>query len=329
LTRIESARLGELLGRATGVRILVVGDLIVDRYVSGRVDRVSPEAPVPVVLVEEERAAIGGAGNVATNVAALGAACSVVGCVGDDLDGSGLIEALETQGVDSSGVCCDPSRPTTVKTRVHARHHQIVRFDREVERDVDSGTAAELVSSLHALVPDCHAVVVQDYNKGVLTPPVIDAVTSAAGKAGVPIVVDPKRRGFFGYAGATVFKPNERELEDALGDFVHPEDEAWMEATRRRLACRHLLVTLGDRGMALQTEEGRLVRLPTAAQSVYDVSGAGDTVVAALAVMLAAGADVSEAAFVANHAAAVEVGRAGVQTVTPDEIAAHISAWPD
>jgi D-beta-D-heptose 7-phosphate kinase/D-beta-D-heptose 1-phosphate adenosyltransferase len=172
-------------------------------------------------------------------------------------------------------------------------------------------------------------VVLQDYNKGVLTREVVTAVRDAAGEAGVPIVVDPKRRGFFDYGGVTVFKPNKRELEDALGDFVHPDDPEWMESTRVRLGCAHLLVTLGDQGMALQTEEGRLVRLPAAAQAVFDVSGAGDTVSAAVAVALAAGADVTEAAILANHAAAVEVGRPGVQTVTPREIRAHVSAWPD
>ena len=311
------------------MRVLVVGDLMLDRYVSGRVERVSPEAPVPVLLVDEERATIGGAGNVAANVSALGAACDVVGCIGDDAEGELLTGELAARGVGASGVVRTPSRPTTVKTRVQAGHHQIVRIDREVGHDVEDDVAAALVGSIRELALRSDAIVVQDYNKGVLTGVVVQAVRDLGERSGLPVVVDPKRRGFFEYAGATVFKPNERELEDALGDFVHPDDEAWMEATRRRLACRHLLVTLGDRGMALQTDEGRLVLLPTAAQGIFDVSGAGDTVSAAVAVAMAAGASVTEAAVLANHAAAVEVGRPGVQTVTPDEIEAHLLAWPD
>jgi D-beta-D-heptose 7-phosphate kinase/D-beta-D-heptose 1-phosphate adenosyltransferase len=163
----------------------------------------------------------------------------------------------------------------------------------------------------------------------VLTGTVLHTLRDVADGSTLPIVVDPKRRGFFEYAGVTVFKPNRRELQEALGDFVYPDDEEWMEATRRGLRCRHLLVTLGDRGMALQTDDGRLLRLPAAAQGVYDVSGAGDTVSAAVAVALAAGATVPEAAVLANHAAAVEVGRPGVETVTPDEVRAHLMAWPD
>jgi D-beta-D-heptose 7-phosphate kinase/D-beta-D-heptose 1-phosphate adenosyltransferase len=319
LSHLDAARVEELLERAATRRVLVVGDLMLDRYVSGRVDRVSPEAPVPVVLVEEERAAIGGAGNVAANVTALGATCEVVGCVGDDAEGERLLAELEARRVGSSGVVTTAERPTTVKTRVHAKHQQIVRFDREVAHDVEADIAAVLIGSISDLAAESDALVVQDYNKGVLTREVVEAVRATAERSGIPVIVDPKRRGFFEYAGATVFKPNERELDD----------EAWMEATRRRLACSHLLVTLGDRGMALQTDAGHLVRLATAAQGVYDVSGAGDTVSATLAVAMAAGATVTEAAVLANHAAAVEVGRPGVQTVAPDEITAHLQAWPD
>jgi len=326
LTSVRQARIDELLERASSVRVLVVGDLMLDRYVSGVVDRVSPEAPVPVVLVEEERSTIGGAGNVAANVTALGAGCAVVGCVGTDPEGSLLLAALEAAGVEAGGVVRAPSRPTTVKTRVGSRRQQIVRFDREVERDVDGEVADLLVRHVGELLPAVGAVVLQDYNKGVLSRPVAEAILEACASAGIPVVVDPKRRGFFEYGGATVFKPNRRELEDSLGERADFDDEAWMEATRVTLGCAHLLLTLGERGMALQSEEGRLVRLPAAAREVYDVSGAGDTVSAVVAVALAAGATVVEAAVVANHAAAVEVGKPGVQTVSPGEIRAHARA---
>jgi len=310
------------------VRVLVVGDLMLDRYVSGRVERVSPEAPVPVLLVEDERSAIGGAGNVAANVTALGAGCAAVGCVGDDAAGDELLAGLAASGVDASAAVRVPGRPTTVKTRVHAGHHQIVRFDREVEEDLEGGLADRLAEAVRDLVAGSDAVVVQDYNKGVMTGRVIEALLSTADTFERPVVVDPKRRGFFDYGGATVLKPNRRELQDALGHFVRPDDEEWMEATRQRLSCTHLLLTLGEQGMALQTG-GRLIRLPAAARGVYDVSGAGDTVSAAVAVALAVGASMEEAARLANHAAAVEVGKPGVQTVSPADIAAHARAFPD
>jgi rfaE bifunctional protein kinase chain/domain len=329
LSRLDPARVDELLERAASIRVLVVGDLMLDRYVSGRVERISPEAPVPVVHVEEERYAVGGAGNVAANVTALGATCSVVGCTGDDPEGDRLHSALEAHGVASSGIVRTPTRPTTVKTRVQAQRQQIVRFDREVDHEAEGDLSAALAEAVRRMAAESDALVVQDYNKGVLAREVIEAVRTVAEHLGLPVIVDPKRRAFFDYPGATVFKPNRRELEDALGDFVHPDDEEWMEATRVRLGCQHLLVTLGDQGMALQTAEGQLVRLATAAQGVYDVSGAGDTVVATVVVALAAGATVAEAAVLANHAAAVEVGRPGVHTVTPDEIRAHIQTCPD
>jgi D-beta-D-heptose 7-phosphate kinase/D-beta-D-heptose 1-phosphate adenosyltransferase len=165
--------------------------------------------------------------------------------------------------------------------------------------------------------------VIQDYDKGVTVAPVIDAVREAAVSRGIPWVVDPKRRSFFAYGGATVLKPNARELGEALGETVRDDDARWMEATRARLQCEHLLVTLGERGMALQSRGGSLARLAATAREVYDVSGAGDTVTAVLALALAAGASACEAAALANHAAAVEVGKSGVQTVSADEIRAH------
>lgn len=324
MSSLDPARAAELLDRARTVRILVVGDLMLDRYVSGRVERVSPEAPVPVVVVEEERSQLGGAANVAANVVALGAACGVVGCLGDDPEGDHLLRAMETAGIDGSGVVRTPSRPTTVKTRVHAKPQQIVRFDREVVEDVDARSVSAVAESIRLRSEVADALVVQDYDKGVLTADVIRCSLDAADRSGIPLVVDPKRRSFFDYPGATVFKPNRRELEDALGEAVQPEEAEWMEAVRKRLGCRHLLVTLGDRGMALRTESGESTLLAAAASEVYDVSGAGDTVSAALAVALAAGATPSEAAALANHAAAAEVRRPGVRTVTPEEITAHV-----
>lgn len=307
----------EAMGR---VRALVVGDLMLDEYVRGSVDRISPEAPVPVVRVEEESWAVGGAANVAANVAALGAVCDVVGVVGDDAGGARLTEALQALGARVEGVVATDRRPTTVKTRVLARSQQVVRFDRETAADVDAELADALVAAIRRDAPACQVLIMEDYNKGVLTPPVIAAVLEVGRTLGIPTVVDPKRLRFFDYRGVTVFKPNAKELADALGEHLAPDDAGWMAETRRRLGCDTLLLTLGERGVALATAGGRFLRIPAVARSVYDVSGAGDTVVAVAAVALAAGADEVEAAILANHAAAIEVQKAGVATVSPREI---------
>ncbi len=324
MDELSVERASEILDGVGRIRVLVVGDLMIDRYVSGAVDRISPEAPVPVVLVEEERFAIGGAGNVAANVTALGAECVVVGCVGDDEAAGTMRKTLEERGVSVDGLVVAGRRPTTVKTRVTSRRQQIVRFDHEDESDVPAEVAAELAERIGTLAAGCDVLVMEDYNKGVLVGPVIEAVLRSDGDGDKPTVVDPKRRNFFAYGGVTVFKPNAKELADALGTFIHPDDPEWMEATRRKLGCRHLLLTLGDRGIALQNEEGEHVRIPTAARSVYDVSGAGDTVTAVMATSLAAGGTAAEAAIIANHAAAVEVSKSGVATVSPDEILEHV-----
>lgn len=297
---------------------------MLDIYLRGSVSRISPEAPVPVVKVEDEWRALGGAANVAANVVALGASCSVLGIVGVDGHAMELRGALEASGIDASQVVPVEGRPTTVKTRIMARQQQVVRYDREDEEEPDGPIADLLVERVRALASDADVLVLEDYNKGVLLPTVIRAALDAAVAAGIPTVVDPKSRGFFDYGGATLFKPNLAELGTALRDRVRPEDPAWMDATRRRLGCEHLLLTLGEHGMALCTGEGDYLHVPAVARSVYDVSGAGDTVTAVMAVALAAGATPAEAAMLANHAAGIEVGRAGVTTVAPAELQAVV-----
>jgi rfaE bifunctional protein kinase chain/domain len=313
-------RTRELLNQAPGVRILVVGDLMLDRYITGSVERISPEAPVPVVKVEGESLALGGAGNVAANIMALGASCEVVGVVGDDSEGELLREHLQKMGVGVTGVVSIPGRPTTVKTRIMARHQHVTRVDREDPSDISPQWSDTIQKSIRDLLPGSQGLALEDYNKGVLVPSVISCALYGVRETGAPSVVDPKRLRFFDYDGATVFKPNSRELEDALGDHLQADDPVWMESVRERLDVQNLLLTLGERGMALQCREGGYLRVPTVARDVYDVSGAGDTVTAVMAVTLAVGGTPLEAAVIANHAAAVEVGKAGVATVSPDEI---------
>jgi D-beta-D-heptose 7-phosphate kinase/D-beta-D-heptose 1-phosphate adenosyltransferase len=320
LNRLSVSRAEDLLSRIRNIKVLVVGDLMLDRYLEGSVDRISPEAPVPVVRVESETWALGGAGNVAANVVALGARCDVVGCVGRDPEGEVLKNRLRELGVGVNGLVELPTRPTTVKTRIMARHQHVTRIDREVSADISETEAARLMEALSEMAPEAGALALEDYNKGVLIPSLIHKSLSASHDRGIPAVVDPKRLRFFEFQGATVFKPNARELEDALGERLQPEDAEWMEAARARLGCETLLLTLGEDGMAVQSREEGLLRVPTAARDVYDVSGAGDTVTAVMATALAAEASPLEAAVLANHAAAVEVGKAGVATVSPEEI---------
>lgn len=308
--------------RSGDVRVLVVGDVMLDVYLDGSASRISPEAPVPVVLVEGERRALGGAANVAANVRALGAACALVGCVGADPAGDAVAEELGHAGIDAAGVVRDAGRPTSVKNRIMVRGQQVARYDRETDRALAGDAERALIDGLASLGEPIHAVAIEDYDKGVLTDATIAATLAFASERGIPSVVDPKARNFFSYGGATVFKPNRVELAAALREPVWAEDPAWLEAVRRRLDCRCLLVTLGDAGMAIATGEGGAPhRIPTVARSVYDVSGAGDTVVAVLATALGAGFGVEDAAALANQAAAVQVGKAGVATVSIAEIA--------
>ena len=320
MERLTPDRLEQILERARDVRVLVVGDVMLDTYLWGQASRISPEAPVPVVRVVEDSRALGGAANVATNVVALGAGCSVTGVVGNDNAGRELVEELESLGIDATGLAVLADRPTTVKTRVMVRHQQVARYDRESDGDLGDADAQHLAQAIRQGIDAVDAVVLEDYNKGVLTPAIIRAAIDAANAAGKPVIVDPKFRRFFDYHGATVFKPNLVELGAAVRETPHPESSDWLHRTRKELKCEHLLVTLGEEGMALATGDNGFLRVPTVAKSVYDVSGAGDTVTACLAVALSTGATVEEAAVLANHAAGIEVSKAGVATVSPDEL---------
>jgi D-beta-D-heptose 7-phosphate kinase/D-beta-D-heptose 1-phosphate adenosyltransferase len=292
---------------------------MLDVYLRGDVDRISPEAPVPVVRVRDRKLALGGAANVAQNVAALGAGCDLVAVIGDDAPGATLRAHLDAGGMESRALVT-VARPTTTKTRVMARSQQLVRFDEEDDADLSADDVQRVLAAIERVLPDATALVFEDYNKGVLVPEVIEGAIALARARALPIVVDPKFRNFFAYRGATVFKPNRRELESALGAAVDLDHPAALPETFTRLGVDHLLLTLGERGMALVSADGVVHRVPTTAREVYDVVGAGDTVTAYLATMLAAGASTLEAAIVANYAAGVEVGKLGAATVSPAEV---------
>jgi rfaE bifunctional protein kinase chain/domain len=315
-------RLLALIERMRSSRVVVVGDIMIDRYLYGDTERLSPEAPVPVVTVRERTARLGGAANVAANVASMGASCLLVGTVGDDGDGATIRQELVVSRLDGRHVVTVAGRPTTSKTRIIARSQQIVRIDDEVDALLDGADLERLIGSARDALADADALLLEDYNKGALAPALIADVLALARRRGIPVVVDPKYRQFFAYAGATVFKPNRRELESALGAAVDLQNRNALPEVLARLKVDNLLVTLGADGMLLVTKDGGSLRIPSIAREVYDVSGAGDTVTAWLGTALAAGASLAEAAQLANYAAGVEVGKPGVATVSPEEVLA-------
>lgn len=298
---------------------------MLDVYLRGEVERISPEAPVPVVRIRERKLALGGAANVANNIAALGARCELISAVGEDVAGGTLRDMLKGVGTETRALV-SVGRPTTTKTRVVARSQQLVRYDEEDDSDLEGPEIDRLLEAMRVAIESADAVIFEDYNKGVLVPEVIARGIAWAREKRIPIVVDPKYRNFFAFRGATIFKPNRRELESALGaavDLDHPEG---LPAAFDRLGVENLLLTLGERGMALISSDGEVGRIPTTAREVYDVVGAGDTVTAYLATMLAAGGTPAEAALIANFAAGVEVGKLGAATVKTEEV---IAAYDD
>ncbi len=323
LAPLTRERMNTLLAAMRGRRVVVVGDVMLDRYLIGDTDRLSPEAPVPVVSVRSSRSALGGAANVAANVAAVGGTALLTGAIGDDEHGTIIRTELAAHHLDDRYLITVADRPTTTKTRVVARGQQVVRIDEEQDGPLDSNDLARLWAVIDATMASADALVLEDYNKGALAPALIRDAIAAARRRGMPIVVDPKFRHFFDYAGATVFKPNRRELEAALGAGADvTRDPHSLVTARERLGVDNLLVTLGGDGMALITADGTHHQVQSRAREVFDVSGAGDTVTAWVATALAAGASVPEAAYLGNYAAGLEVAKAGVATVSPAEVLA-------
>jgi len=294
-------------------RIAVLGDFMLDRYLWGSVTRISPEAPVPVVEIDTETEHLGGAANVANNIAGLGALPFPIGVIGKDGSGERLLELVENANFPSEGLLVDDSRPTTIKTRVIAHDQHVVRTDRESRRELTPEMQEKLLHHLERILPKLDAVLIEDYNKGVIAQPFLSRVIELARSRRCPITVDPKFNHFFEYRGVTVFKPNRKETEEVLGmKFTATGDiDRAGEILLQRLHCENVLITLGERGMALFSENGDKHLIPTRAQRVHDVSGAGDTVIATLTAALASGADILEAATLANYAAGIVVGEVG------------------
>ncbi len=322
---LARARAAEIIGRFPSIRVAVVGDVMLDRYLIGDIERISPEAPVPVVHVSSRRDAPGGAANVAANVAAAGARCHLVGVVGSDAAGEALRGALRASGVADARLHTVAGRPTTTKTRVIARGQQVCRVDEESDGAIDGDALAGVTAHALAALEESDVLLLEDYDKGALPPALVTPLIVAARERNVPVVVDPKYRHFFAYSGATVLKPNQRELVAALGAAIDSAAPDAYRAAYRRLGAEHLLVTLGADGMALVSRD-ETVRIPAIPRQVYDVSGAGDTVTAWVGLALAAGATIEEAAVMANVAAGIEVGKPGVATISAEELLATYDA---
>jgi rfaE bifunctional protein kinase chain/domain len=319
---IERDRLREIIGRFPLHRVAIVGDLMLDRYIWGDVNRISPEAPVPVVEVSEETTRFGGAANVAENVASLGASSSVVGVVGDDDAGNQLLDLLAGRGVDVGRVVRVAGRPTTTKTRIIAHGQQVVRADREEARDLAPDDESRIADGLLAAIDQSDVLIVSDYGKGVVTASLIAKGIARARDAGKLVCVDPKESHFGGYVGVTAITPNQKEAGDAVGLRIVDEESllAVGRELMRRLDAECVVVTRGEQGMTLFMRGGEIEHLPTVAREIYDVTGAGDTVVSALAVALASGASMVEAAVIANHAAGVVIREIGTASVTAEEL---------
>ncbi|HHN64335.1 MAG TPA: D-glycero-beta-D-manno-heptose-7-phosphate kinase [Nitrospirae bacterium] len=301
-------------------RILVVGDIILDHYIWGLVDRISPEAPVPVVDVKEENYNLGGAANVAANIVSLGGRATVLGIRGNDIHGEVLEDLMRERGIDTSGIFTG-SRPTTVKTRVIAHNQQVVRFDREERRSVDGSRFKKISDFLLSSRDKWDAIIVSDYKKGMVTRRIMRLLVSEFKSRGAYLAVDPKVGNFPMYRDVSIITPNLKEASQGSGIEIKDEQSLIKAGTvlLRRLRCDSILITRGEQGMSLFDGEG-VTHIPTAARSVYDVTGAGDTVIAAFTLAHVAGAGLRDAAMVANHAAGIVVGKIGTACATKEEL---------
>ena len=311
--------LSGIVDRFAGRRLLVLGDVMLDHYLWGRCERISPEAPVPVVDVQRESTSLGGAGNVAANLSSLGAEPVLVGVMGDDDHGRRMVDAFAERGVNTRALVRDASRPTTFKTRILAQNQQVVRADWESRAELEGEGLFALLDMLARELPRCEGLIVSDYGKGVVTRVVLERAIGLARAQGIPIAVDPKESHLDAYQGVSILTPNQLEAGYVMGRRI--VDEASLMAVgwglQERLDAECVLITRGAEGMSLFEKGGRYTHLPTVAREVYDVTGAGDTVVSVVALALAAGADYPEACYLANHAAGIVIREVGTGPVRP------------
>ncbi|MDP3115212.1 MAG: D-glycero-beta-D-manno-heptose-7-phosphate kinase [Candidatus Cloacimonadaceae bacterium] len=304
------------------MKVIVLGDIMLDHYVRGRVERISPEAPVPVIEVQNVEYRLGGAANVALNLHSLGAGVQLIGICGNDSAGIELLKQMADRNMDSAGIITLEKRPTTLKTRITAANQQIVRIDYEDKTEIPEELQDQILQILEVMLDQADALIIEDYNKGLLTGRVIKSAISLCRERGIPVAVDPKQKHFFDYLNVDIFKPNYSEMQTNLGTSFDTEEEflAAAKHLRERIDAKYLIVTRGAKGMSIFGESIEAVHLPTCAREVFDVSGAGDTVISVLAIAYAVLRDILTAAETANHAAGVVCGKQGTAAVSPQEI---------
>jgi D-beta-D-heptose 7-phosphate kinase/D-beta-D-heptose 1-phosphate adenosyltransferase len=307
-------------------KILVIGDLMIDEYVWGEVDRISPEAPVQVVAVTGEDYTLGGAGNVINNLVTLGANVWAIGVIGNDARGKLLLEKLKDLNVDANGVITELERPSTIKTRIIAAHQHVLRIDRETHKEIARQTFSKLAAAAEKIIPGAGAVLISDYGKGMITPEFLKEIIHCARKHKKPVIIDPKGFDYTMYRGASLVTPNKKEASQASG--IEIEDTAALHRAGEKIlentGIERMLVTLGKDGMVLFEPDQKPFKIATRARQVFDVSGAGDTVVALLGLALAAGSTYKEAVALANTAAGLVVGKVGTATVSQKELKAAL-----
>ncbi len=324
--KIETRDLLKVVDRFSKPSILVLGDMILDRYLWGDVERICPEAPVPVVDVKRTSLMLGGAGNVAANLRTFGARVSVLTCIGKDVGGREVKRLLGDLGVEGSGLIEDSDRETTEKTRVVARHQQVVRFDRGTRNIIPEVTTGKIFQYLEKQWDDFDAIVISDYGKGMISPSLFKQIKKLNERQPKLVTVDPKERNIGLYKKVSLITPNKKEAAYAAGKEIETEGDLKEVGKKiiRELQCENLVITLGGDGMAFFRRDGEFLKIPTFAREVFDVSGAGDTVISTITLALCCGATLPQAIILANYAAGVVVGKVGTASVTPGELRTYI-----
>ncbi|MDO8785211.1 MAG: D-glycero-beta-D-manno-heptose-7-phosphate kinase [Syntrophales bacterium] len=325
---MNKKRAFEIIANFPKSKVLVVGDMMIDHFMWGDVSRISPEAPVPVVDVRADNLLLGGSANVMNNIYALGGRVYGAGVVGDDEMGKRLLDELHKRDISTDGIAIESNRPTTIKTRIIAHSQQVVRFDRESRQHVQWESIERIIEHIRMVHTDLGAIVISDYNKGVITEALLYGIRGLIAGTDIAVCVDPKQSDFSLYQGFDVITPNHHEAGQALGmedikknkvengNGIHDK----LRALLAKLHLKAMLITRGEEGMSLFEENGDFIHIPARAREVFDVTGAGDTVIAVFALSLAAGATFREAAILANHAAGVVVGKVGTATVSDEEL---------
>jgi D-beta-D-heptose 7-phosphate kinase / D-beta-D-heptose 1-phosphate adenosyltransferase len=320
-------RLITLLSRFSGKKVMVIGDIMLDEQLWCRVERISPEAPVPIAEVTSTTHVPGGAGNVAANISALGGTPILIGVIGKDGSAQKLLQALKKNRIDSSCIVSDGDRPTILKSRVIAANQQVVRVDRETKEEISSDTVSRIIRAIKNKLPLCSAVIISDYGKGTITKKIIEAVMNYSKAHGLPVAVDPKGKDYSKYKGATVITPNKKEA--SIASLVEITDETSLNSAGKKLlkisGSKNVLITRGKEGMSLFSKNGKTVHIPSVPREVFDITGAGDTVISTVAIALASGAEILDAVILSNHAASVVITKVGTQPVRIEELRHSLS----